>query len=313
MPDMRRQPAEFLARAVGSGDLPAIEAYFDAGLPVNDPPPDESSTSTKHEDYGPKFVPHCSAMAEAIRMERPDLALFLLRKGALPDGGEWPGDHPLAQAVGNGQPVVAEELIERGADPNVRDQQGRTILDGVTLGRGSRPFDCAKVLIQHGGLLTQREDMFSSHKYPAFNRHDTLGLFLLEACQAHDPTAVAWLLGQGADPNAVLPGTSSTALCLAVTAYKWPTADEKRIACVRLLLEHGADPDLVQTRPRFDWALARAPAPEFDGLAPLHIACREHLYPEAKLLLEHGAQPNAKDAGGRTALDLVDPVEDDLK
>jgi uncharacterized protein len=39
------------------------------------------------------------------------------------------GGHPLRQAAGNGRPASVRRLLDHGADPNLRDERGRTPLD----------------------------------------------------------------------------------------------------------------------------------------------------------------------------------------
>ena len=57
----------------------------------------------------------------------------------------------------------------------------------------------------------------------------------------------------------------------------------------RLLLEHGADPNV----------------PDNSGGMPLHFAASSGSRRVVKLLLAHGAKINAKDAGGKTPLDVA--------
>ena len=46
------------------------------------------------------------------------------------------GGHPLRAAAGGGRPDSVRRLLELGADPTLRDDQGRTALD---LARANRP------------------------------------------------------------------------------------------------------------------------------------------------------------------------------
>jgi ankyrin repeat protein len=58
---------------------------------------------------------------------------------------------------------------------------------------------------------------------------------------------------------------------------------------VRLLLEHGADPN----------------AQSVFGDTPLHCAAKEGHVDVVRLLLEHGADPTIKNKDGKTPLDLA--------
>jgi ankyrin repeat protein len=66
-------------------------------------------------------------------------------------------------------------------------------------------------------------------------------------------------------------------------------ATNGHIAMVRLLLEHGADPNLRN----------------YDGVTALHNAVYENQLDIVALLLEAGADPNIKDRFGNTAYDLA--------
>jgi ankyrin repeat protein len=65
--------------------------------------------------------------------------------------------------------------------------------------------------------------------------------------------------------------------------------DDPRV--IRLLLDHGADPN-VRAR-------------EDDGLAPLHRASHSGRIERARLLVEHGASIETEDNYGRTPVDYA--------
>ena len=109
--------------------------------------------------------------------------------------------------------------------------------------------------------------------------------YFFDAIETNDEAAVRMMLRRGMDPNVrdPRPGASQTPLYAAVR--------HRRPILVRLLLEHGADPDL-----------AAAPGPDAPtaGDHPTHAAVGDAGL--MKLLLEHCADPDVKDAAGRTPL-----------
>jgi ankyrin repeat protein len=121
---------------------------------------------------------------------------------------------------------------------------------------------------------------------------------------------VRMLLRAGADPN-LRSGdrTEGTPLCA--------SACHGHTEIVRALLAHGADPNLREDElwTPLRWAAAHgheevarallAAGADPDLEAPLVEASRRGSLGVVKALLEHGANPNAADAEGRTALEIA--------
>ena len=77
------------------------------------------------------------ALVMAADHQRLDLIDQLVQAGVPVDAADpvW-GGHPLRVAATNGRPASVRRLLDHGADPSLRDEQGRTALD---LCRASRP------------------------------------------------------------------------------------------------------------------------------------------------------------------------------
>jgi ankyrin repeat protein len=152
------------------------------------------------------------------------------------------------------------------------------------------------------------------------------------ACEAVDPVALQWLLAHGADPNCAKPGGRVTALDYLIGTY---SRSPDLGLCIDLLLAAGgttrydlpgvldilrghldrlaerldADPLLVNRQfPELDCGSTGARRLLLQGATLLHVAAEFGNLEAAKLLLDRGAQVNARAAvdeagvGGQTAI-----------
>ncbi|MEO9214563.1 MAG: ankyrin repeat domain-containing protein [Rhodanobacter sp.] len=253
------------------------------------------------------------------------LPLHLLERGADPFGPDARERTPLHLAVVNAQPELLQVLLVCGCDPNTRDRDGRTPLFAA-LEHGAQALPLVRALIAHGanpeaadangetplGLALEHPAVerwlgwrdWSRPNRPlrpadlpaaaaagalasvqrllelgfAVDTRDEQGATaLLRACGAGYREIAACLLDAGADP-ALAAHSGVTPLAAAVAA--------RREALVALLLQHKVAAD--QRLPNDATALMVAAAMG---------------YPEiVEPLLDAGADVNAVDAGGRSAL-----------
>ncbi|HEV2682670.1 MAG TPA: ankyrin repeat domain-containing protein, partial [Rhodanobacter sp.] len=253
------------------------------------------------------------------------LPLNLLERGADPFGPDARERTPLHLAVVNAQPELLQVLLARGCDPNTRDRDGRTPLFAA-LEHGAQALPLVRALIAHGanpeaadangetplGLALEHpavERWLDWRDWPrphrplraddlpaaaaagalatvqrllelgfAVDTQDDQGASaLLRACGAGHREIAACLLDAGADP-ALAARSGVTALAAAVAA--------RREGLVGLLLQHKVGAD--QRLPNDATALMVAAAMGYPDIA--------------EQLLDNGADVNAVDASGRSAL-----------
>ena len=212
-----------------------------------------------------------TALAFAARQGDVESARVLLDAGADVNQTTEYGWTPLLAAVHNRYYRLAMLLLERGADPSLANQGGWTPLYLATDNRN----------IEAGDYPTRRPDL------------DHLEL-------------IAALLARGADPNARMASSTETRT---IFTHQWlyeagatpflRAAQSGDVALLRRLLAHGADPSI----------------PTANGTTPLMVASgigwvegvthewsEEDTLDTVRLLLDLGADVNAADADGRTAL-----------
>lgn len=280
----------------------------------------------------PKLKAHVESLTEIGQLKQAidnnDLAqvkALMTRNPALhraPLG--YAGDGPLTwvaecrvpwEPPGPARLALAEWMIENGSDVH---QGGDGPLCRAALADYRIPM--MELLVRHGADVNAR-----------WHGYDPV---ITSPCESLQPAALKWLLDHGADPNYHDPEqrAAGSALDYLIGAY---TRSAALSTCIDLLLERGArsrrqipavlellrgridmldahlqaDPGLVQRRfPELDFGASGTRRLTLQGATLLHVAAEYGNVEAARLLLERGADSNARAAvdehgiGGQTPL-----------
>jgi ankyrin repeat protein/beta-lactamase regulating signal transducer with metallopeptidase domain len=256
-----------------------------------------------------------TALHYAAAEDSKDVAELLIANGAKVDANgvkvsaTQAGVTPLHFAARSGAMGVALLLIDHGADVNAEVEnagKSRPLDLAVEAGRN----DVAKLLLDKGAD-TSRPD-----------------LLLFHACKQGDKDLAERLIQKGANVNSEARGYAPTmeAMWSGYTNATKPADVPRLLGVLKVLLDHGADPD---GKDRWDWTLLHYACEEYDlakllldkganpnavenerGLRPLHLAAYKGRTAAVELLLSRGADVNAKDFYGRTALWYAEDLGD---
>ena len=175
-------------------------------------------------------------------------------------------NYALLRAISGGSLETASGLLDQGADPNFRDDSGRTLLTIAAADEYSAAR--TRLLLSHGASVNL-----------AASSGDTA---LLVAADRYQPDTVKALLDHGADPKATDRDGNTALMKAAASKHSW---EEDRKPLIGILLEKGADPA----------------AKNRQGVTPLMMLALNG-NPAMKLLLEKPIDVNARDEDGNTAL-----------
>ena len=219
----------------------------------------------------------------------------LLKEGADPNVRDEKGRTPLHHAVKDGRLDIVKLLVESGADVNAPDNYGLTPLH-YAVDYGYEKL--IEFLLRHGADPNAKDNGgYTPLHISAFEGHPSFPVVPLGSDSEQPETYMReakLLIKSGADVNMKDKG-GRTPLHAAVS--------NNRIDFVRLLLESGADPNAKCKHLYIAPDGGLLPASE---VTPLHIAANEGYEDLVKLLLESGADPTARDSLGRTPAEVAE-------
>ncbi len=251
-----------------------------------------------------------TALHWAAQRNNLELAEALLTAGAKADAVSRYKVTPMALACTNGNAALIERLLKAGVDPNATSEQGQTALMTaamtgtpeavrVLLARGANPnlteplqnqtalmwaasegrTEAAALIVEFGGnVKAKSKGNFTPFLFAVRNGHIDASKLLLD---------------HGANINDVSPDGTSALNMAVVNAY---------FELAAVLVNRGADPNLPDPRGSALHTLAWLRKPGADGAAGVGNTPHGPPVPQgnvtsfelAKLLLEHGANPNAR-------------------
>ena len=199
------------------------------------------------------------------------------------------GSTPLMYAVLYGDEADVKMLLDKGADPNIRNDANASALMWAA---GDPPK--ATLLVAHGADVNARSD---AGRTP----------LVIAAGMPRGVEVVKLLLEHHADPNVKTPGLLVEASALSEAAPNYEV--------LRLLIDHGANVKAAGPFPLFVSVVTgckpcseiflKDAGPEVLNPAMIFLAPPLSDGTAVKVLLEHGADPNARDPGGNTILMLT--------
>jgi ankyrin repeat protein len=270
--------------ALNPNQIATIKAWIDQGAEW----PDSASGE------GTPVVPDPSAVRAMDALRAGDQSAFKSLIAANPKIGSLKGvggSTPLMYAVLYGDATAVKQLVDAGADPNVRNEAGATALMWAV-----HDVEKARLLIERGADVNAKSD-------------DGRTPLMIAAGVSGGSSLVKLLLDRGASVNVSAPGLIGETTPLAEAAY---AGDE---ATVRLLIERGANVNAAGPAP-----LGLAMRAQCGGcvelllkstnpalLTPTMMLGGPPLGPAlaTPMLLERGADANASDPQGRTMLMLA--------
>jgi len=230
-----------------------------------------------------------NALSYAIENMDTAVADILVKAGATLDNAII--DKTLFDACKSSNPKVVDIIIMAGANPNVKNKDGKTAL---ILACQAKSFDTVKVLLQHRADYTIKDETGRNALSYAIENMDIaivnilveagatlyntmIGDALFNACKLSNPEVADVIIRSKANIN-IKNKDGKTALMLCCMNNNYEVA--KKLISAKCCLDILDD----------------------DNITALMIAASKHAALIIDLLLKAGADPNIKDVKGRTAL-----------
>ena len=247
-----------------------------------------------------------TALMYAAREGQPNGVTALADSGANLNVVDPEGSTAIVIAIINGHYEVAARLAEKGADPNIGDAAGMAALYAAVDMVHPAPLTNRPPQPRTGNLspeelvpvlLKYHADPNQPLKAPLLLRQHTGGdaalgngaTPLMRAAKAMDLGLMKALLDGGADPLRAMPsGTTSVSLVMSGRGSRPLTPDAPIFQAVKMMLDHGMNVNATGA----------------GGATLLHQSLdRGEVF--VRMLVEHGAKLDIKDASGRTPLDIA--------
>jgi ankyrin repeat protein len=251
-----------------------------------------------------------TVLMTAARTGKPDAVNVLLRHGASVNAKEgWRGQTALMWAAAEGHAAVIDALVARGADVHARSNGGFTAL---LFAAREGQIAASKALVAAGANLNDAIPSTTPIDEPAPEETTPgppeagLNVFLLATANAHFELA-AWLLDQGAEPNAAPRGWTalhqiSWVRKMGVAGSNDPappgSGSMTSLDFVRKLVAKGADVNARATKPP-QMGLTTLNS---IGATPFLLAARTADFELMRLLVDLGADPRLPNEDNTTPL-----------
>ena len=253
----------------------------------------------------------------AARTGNPEVVRILLERGGEDVNARETsyGETALMWAASENHPAAAKLLIEHGAEVNARSNKlnyakDRFGLEGVVTVLPHGSFTPLMYAARQGSLGSARVLAEAGAELNLADPDGTTAL-VLAIINGHYDTA-ALLLIKGADPN-LCDSTGMSPLYAAVDmntlgevygrpAQKQASGDTTALDLIKLLLQHGASPNVQLKSPTLYRAHTPGEPTLGEGATPLMRAAKNGDAAAMRLLLENGADPSLAQRNHTTAL-----------